>query len=109
VTRGLKMLSGKTITLEVESSDLIETVKAKIQEKEGIECNTVESRPVLSARSWWSTERLGCEGDLEALLSFFTGLCNTPSAFGVCGSAREDGWLDGCYCLVVFSNYRRGV
>ena len=32
----VKTLSGKTITLEVEPSDSIETVKAKIQEKEGI-------------------------------------------------------------------------
>lgn len=31
----MKTLTGKTITLEVESSDSIETVKAKIQEKEG--------------------------------------------------------------------------
>ena len=30
-----KMLGGKTITLEVESSDSIETVKSKIQDKEG--------------------------------------------------------------------------
>ncbi|KAL0422100.1 UNVERIFIED_CONTAM: Polyubiquitin [Sesamum latifolium] len=32
----VKTLTGKTITLDVESTDTVETVKSKLQEKEGV-------------------------------------------------------------------------
>jgi hypothetical protein len=58
----VKTLTGKTATLDVEPSDTIENVKAKIQKKKGmLRTNNVSSLPESSLRmaalSWTTTTR----------------------------------------------------